>query len=158
MATYLPEGHSMSLLSHPEEELVLCSPMSGRITFNKTPLAGAKIERVIKWKDGVGQTDTTITDQHGNFMLPVIKEKAKLPKLSQFVVLQEMRVFRNGESHVFWTMSQMGKEARRLYGELGGKPVNFRCELTRDSTTLRLEDAFLITQCEWDSIEKIKGE
>ena len=88
----------------------------------------------------------------------IIKEKTKLPKLSQFVVLQEMRVFHNDESHLFWTISQMGKAARRLYGELGGKPINLRCELTHDSRPLRLEDAYLITLCEWDHIEEVKGE
>jgi len=144
----------MSFLYHPEEEIVICSPMEGRITFNGAPAAGARIERLLKWKDDTGQTDTTITDENGYFRLPIIKEKAKLPKLAQFVVLQKIHIFHNKE-YLIWTMGKMSKD---LYGELDGKPINFRCELTDESRPLSLENASLVTVCQWDGIEQVKGD
>ncbi len=39
------------------------------------------------------------------------------------------------------------------FGELGGKPINFRCELSDEPETVDLEDALLMTSCQWDSID-----
>jgi len=52
-----------------------------------------------------------------------------------------------------WVMGKMGKN---LYSELGGKPVNFRCELTDELIRVESDDGLLGTPCKWDSIEKIK--
>lgn len=155
LVAYSLEGVSMSLLSHPEEEVVVSSPMEGKITFNNAPAAGAKIERLLKWKDDVGETDTTITDENGNFSLPIIKDKVTLSKISTFVMAQEIRVFYDGKEYLIWTM---GKRSKKKYGELGGKPTNFRCELTDEDRPMRLERALLVTTCKWEMIEPPKGE
>ena len=141
----------MSFLYHPEEEIVICSPMEGRITFNGAPAAGAKLERFVKWKDEDGQTDTTFTDGNGYFRFPIIKEKAKLPKLSQFVIGQEIHVYFNGDKYPVWAKA---KREKGLYGELDGSPVNFRCDLTDELAPVDAGKGMLLTSCKWDSIEK----
>jgi len=155
LITYSVEGFCMSLLNKPEEEVVLCSPMEGTITLNKKPAIGAKIERLIKWKDNTGENDITLTDDHGKFKLPLKKEKATLSKISQFVVAQEIRVYYQDEEYLIWTM---GKMSKKLYGELNGKPLNFHCELTDEDESLRFENSLLVTKCKWDSIEPQTGE
>lgn len=141
----------MSLLYHPETDVVICSPMEGRITFKGVPITGAKIERFLKWKDDKGQKDSVVTDEHGKFKLSLVKESAKLPKLSQFVAHQEISVIYNGEKYVIWVMGKMGKS---LYSELGGKPVNLHCELTDDLVRVETDDGLLGTVCKWSDIEK----
>jgi len=144
----------MSFLSKPEEEVVFSSPMEGKITFGNKPVSGAKIERLIKWKDKTGKTDTTTTDENGNFSLPVIKNIVKLPKISQFVVTEEIYVIYNNKKHLIWSLSKMSK---KIYDELGGKPKNLRCELTDEDESFMFDNAMLVTICKWESIEPQKG-
>ena len=149
--TFLAEASSMSLLSKPEEKVVLFSPMKGVITYKNKAASGAKIERHISWKDQTGETDTTVTNDNGEFDLSLLVETAKLSKISQFVVSQELSVHYHGEKFIIWTM---GKSSKDIYGELGGKPVNLTCELTDEELPHRFDDALLMTVCKWDSIEK----
>lgn len=151
--TFSAEATSMSLLSKPEEKVVLFSPMKGLITFKNKPASGAKIERHISWKDQTGETDTTVTNDNGEFDLSLLEETVKLSKISQFVVSQEISVYYHGEKFLIWTM---GKSSKDIYGELGGKPVNLTCELTDEETPHRFDDALLMTVCKWDSIENNK--
>lgn len=152
LTAYSLEGSTMSFLTKPEEEVVLCSPMEGIITFKGEPAAGAKIDRWITWKDEIGETDTVYTDNEGRFNLPIKKETVKLNKLTQFVVHHEINVIYLKEHYQIWVMGKFGKH---IYAELNGKPINFRCELTDE--VVRVEtDGLLGTSCVWDSIEKYK--
>lgn len=138
-----------------EEEVVICSPMEGQITMNGKPLANAKIERFLKWKDEIGEKDYFFTDEEGFFKLPMRKDIVTLSIISTFVMSHEIRVFSNNEEYLIWTM---GKGSTVKFGELGGRPVNFKCELTDDLVRVEVEDGLLGTSCKWDSIEKINGE
>lgn len=150
LVAYSLEGISMSLLNHPEEEVVVSSPMEGKITFNHAPAVGAKIERWLKWKDDVGETDTTITDENGNFSFPIIKDKVILSKISTFVMAQEIRVYFNGNEYPIWAKAKWDKG---MYGELNGVPVNFRCELTDAFIAVEAGEGMLGTSCKWDKIK-----
>lgn len=153
--TVIPiKGYAMSLLLHPEQEIVISSPMEGTITYQGKAAAGARIERILKWKDETGQSDATIADEKGYFTLPVVVESAKLPKLSQFVAHQEIVVSYEGKDFTIWVMGKLGKT---LYSELGGKPKNLRCELTDDLVRVESEDGLLGTVCKWDSVEEQGG-
>ena len=141
----------MSLFMRDEEEVVLCSPMEGVITVEGKPVSNAKIERNIKWQDDVGETDTYYTDKNGSFSLPIKQTTVRLNKITQFVMSQEITVFYNNSKYMIWTL---GKGSKLLYGELNGKPENFRCELTNDPIRVEVEDGLLGTSCVWDSIIK----
>ena len=144
-------GIAMSLFTHPEEDIVLFSEMKGHITFNGKPAENATIERWIKWKDEEGETDTFTTDDRGAFYLPTVKVKARLPKLGEFVVHQEVRVFYQGKEFLIWGM---GKMSKKLHGELGGRPINFHCELSNEAIRVEVENGLLGTSCKWDLIEQ----
>lgn len=146
------EGVSMSLFTKPEEEVILFSEMEGHITFHGQPVKNAKIERRVNWKDEVGDKDFFNTDDNGYFHLPEIRQSLKLNKISQFVVGQEVKVIYDGEEHFIWVM---GKMSKHKYGELEGKPINFRCELTDEEIPIRFENTYLLTTCKWDKIEKL---
>lgn len=155
LTAYSFEGSTMSFLNKPEEEVVLCSPMEGVITFENTPVAGVKVERLIKWKDDIGETDSVITDKNGHFSFPIKNDTVKLGKLSQFVISQDITVYYQENEFNIWSI---GKSSKVEFGELGGKPVNFRCELTDEEVPHRLDNALLLTKCKWDSIEKLLTE
>lgn len=150
LTTYSLAGSSMSLFSKSEEEVILCSPIEGIITFKGKPVANIKIDRWLKWKDETGEIDSTYTDDKGQFSLPVKKEIVKGNALSQFVVAQEIRASHNEVEYPIWAKA---KRAKEMFGELDGKPVNFRCELTDELVRVDAGRGTLMTSCKWDSIK-----
>ncbi|MCP3675194.1 MAG: DUF4198 domain-containing protein [Gammaproteobacteria bacterium] len=135
-------------------DVVLFSPMEGIITYKGQPAANAKIARTIIWKGDEGETDTFYTNEDGEFKLPIKETKVRIPLLGEFVLTQELIVFYEGEEFAIWVK---GKQELGEYGELGGKPVNFRCELTDEDVYLEGFNGLFTTSCKWDHIEK-KGD
>jgi hypothetical protein len=149
ISIYSMEGLAMSLFSRTD--VVLFSPMEGKMTFEGKPAANAKIVRTIIWKGDEGETDVFYTAEDGTFKLPIKRAKVRIPLLAEFVLTQEVSVFYNDQEFSIWVRS---KSDLGEYGELGGKPKNFRCELT--DKRVRLEEFWGLfgTSCKWDSIEK----
>ena len=143
-------GGTASMFFRDPEQVVIASPLSGHITYNGTPAAGATVTRHLVWKDEAGEDETTVTDETGYFELPVKTDVVKISKISQFVMSQKIYVDYQGREYLVWAM---GKGSKEMYGELGGEPVNLSCELTADDTPMRLEDALLVTKCRWDSLK-----
>ncbi len=135
-------------------EVVLFSPMEGKITFEGKPAANAKIVRTIIWKGDAGETDTFFTSDHGEFKLPIKKTRARIPLLAEFVLTQEVSVFYDQKEFPIWVKM---KQDLGEYGELGGAPKNLRCELTDELVRLENFNGMFGTSCKWDSIEK-RGE
>ena len=140
----------MSLFMRDEEEVVLCSPMEGVITLEGKPVSNAKIKRNIKWQDDEGETDTYYTDENGYFSLPIKQTTVRLNKITQFVMGQEITVFYENNEYVIWGGAKGGKE---VYAELGGRPINMKCELTSEGESIRSDNTLLFTLCKWDAIE-----
>jgi hypothetical protein len=150
--SFSTKGAAMSLLFGTE--VVLFSPMEGKLTFEGKPAAHAKITRTIIWKGGEGETDTFYATENGEFTLPIKKTRTRIPLLAEFVLTQELNVFYEGKEFFVWFKA---KQDLSEYGELGGKPHNFRCELTDNRVGLEDFNGLFSTSCKWDSIEK-RGE
>lgn len=146
---YSMEGGSMSSLFGTE--VVLFSPMEGKMTYEGKPAANAKITRLIIWKGDEGETDTFYTDENGGFKLPVKKGKVRIPVLGEFRIAQEIYVFYKDEKIPIWAKSKIDLNE---YGELGGKPINLRCELTDELVLLDNFNGLFGTSCKWDTLEK----
>ena len=142
----------MSLFQSNKEEVVLCSSLEGKLTLNGEPASGAKIIRWFKWKDEKGESETYSADEQGVFSLPTIRGELKRSVFAQFVVTQKITVQYQTHDYDIWVI---GKDSEIEYGELGGKPVNFRCELSDEPEPIEVEDALLMTSCKWDSIKKL---
>lgn len=150
LLSFSSKGEAMSLLPSAQE-VVLSSPLEGVLTFKGKPIPGVKIERKLSWFDqSESVEDFVITNSHGHFTLPLIKKTLKLSNLTQFVVSQEINVLYNGEKILIW---YMGKGSKVEYGELGGKPVNMKCELSSKEIVTRDYKNPLMTRCSWDSLE-----
>ena len=139
------------MFSKAEEEVVIFSPMQGQITLNGKPVSNARIERYLKWKDEEGERDYFETDGDGFFQLSIRKDIVTLSAFSTFVMSQEIRVYVDDNEYLIWTM---GKGSTVKFGELGGRPVNFRCELNDKPVRVEVTDGLLGTSCKWDSIDK----
>ncbi|MBI1424436.1 MAG: hypothetical protein GC149_13410 [Gammaproteobacteria bacterium] len=145
----------MNPLSHPPEEVVLASEMEGHITLQNRPAAGAKVVRKLSWNEGEKKIDSTSVDSEGKFLLPAKKDVVEIGKFTQFVVSQEISVVYDGKETDIWIM---GKRSKTAYGELDGRPENFRCELSDPDKPMRLDSGLLLTKCKWDAITKMQGD
>jgi|SRR5690625_89163 len=148
------EGIAMSIFSRPTEELVICSEMRGKLTFQGQPAAGAKIVRWSAWKDHEGESETFYADEHGNFLLPEKREvvkKGPLDFLAQFVGKQLVTVTYRGAEYEIWYSSKLSPEKNSEYG---GVPTNFRCELTDEPEHKPLDGLLLSVACKWDVINQ----
>lgn len=88
----------------------LCPAVSGRITDNGNPLAGATIKRELVYADNKVRRDTTVTDADGRFSLPERNIRSNLPgnmfaydRTSQFIALNHM-----GTEFILWSTIQQG--------------------------------------------------
>lgn len=133
------------------EEVVLFSPMEGKITFHGREAAQAKITRVVKWKDEVGDSEIFYANENGEFVLPLKKTRVRIHPLAEFVISQSIYVNFEGKDVQVWGRSKRGIE---LYDELGGAPQNFRCELTDEVEYIDVDDGLFGTLCKWDLISK----
>ncbi len=131
-------------------EVVLFSPMEGVITYEGKPAANAKITRLIIWKGDEGETDTFYTSDNGEFKLPVKKAKVRIPAFAEFVLTQEINVLYGEQEFFIWFRQ---KQDIKEFGEFGGKPHNFSCELTDKRVGLEDYIGLFSTSCKWDSIE-----
>ena len=132
-------------------EVVLFSPMQGKLTYKGKPAANAKIIRHIIWKDDTGEKETFYANEQGEFNLPIKREKVKIPALGEFVITQEIVVHYENQQFDIWGIS---KSDLGEYGELGGKLENFRCELTNELRFPEISNGLFGTSCEWDAIVK----
>ncbi len=148
---YSMTGASASMFQKPQQEVVLFSPMEGVITLNGLPAKGAIIERFLKWKDDIGETDRFTTDKNGHFKLPIKKDIVTLNAITTFVVEQKISVTHEDHEYIVWVM---GKDSKKEFGELGGEAINLKCDLADDDKPMRLDNALLLTKCKWDSIKK----
>lgn len=140
----------MSLFSKTEQEVVFSSSLAGKITYQGEPASGAKLTRVCKWGDTVVASDSALVDGDGGFMLPTVKKTIELSSISQFVSVCDISVEYNSDSTTIWSIS---KDTKTENSELGGVPVNFRCELSDEEDAMNLDNALLLTRCKWDGVK-----
>lgn len=132
------------------KEVVLFSPLEGRFTFGGQPAHNAEIVRVVKWKDDTGETEAYSADQQGHFSLPLKKTKVRTSPFSELVITQSVFVRYAGKEIQIWGRTKRGAE---LYGELGGKPINLRCELADEVEHLQMQEGLFGTLCKWDGLD-----
>lgn len=146
--TFVASGVAMtSLIRGEKTEIVVFSPMEGRLLFEGRPVSDAELELWVKWKDKKGETYHFRTDESGLFSIPRITDTYRDSPLAQLVITQEITVEYRGESYLIWTLS---KGSGKLNVEFGGEPKNLVCELTEDLRPIRTDDALLGARCTWE--------
>ncbi len=136
-----------SLIRGERTEIVVFSPMAGRLLFEGRPVSGAELKLWVKWKDKKGETYHYKADDSGFFSIPQINDTYRDSPLAQLVITQEITVEYRGESYLIWTLSKGNGE---LNAEYGGEPKNLVCELTEELRAIRTDDALLGARCTWE--------
>jgi hypothetical protein len=109
---------------------VLFSEVRGVVLNAGTPVAGAVVEREYDWRWNNSQGhDRAVTGADGAFRLPVIEGRSLLGSIlpHEPVIHQKIRVVHNGQSYDAWATIKHNYTAD---GELRGRPIRLRCELT----------------------------
>lgn len=144
----------MSFFSKGKEiEAVLFSPLEGHLTYEGEPASHANIEVWVAWKNQEGEVHQYQSDETGFFSIPAITAIYKDNPLAQLSVAQTVTVKIKGKEFLIWTA---GKSSSHLFGELGGKPIDLTCELTRKEMDTHLEHSLLETKCIWKEFAPIK--
>jgi hypothetical protein len=148
---YTYQGAAMSLFfgKKSKVDVVLFSPLEGKLTFRGEPLSNTKIKLHISWKDKEGESFYYSTDTNGFFSIPKIKSEYEESPLAQLVIRQELTVEHDNNFYEVWTMSKMESAE---FTELGGKPVGLVCEVTDDLTTVRGIRSLGGVACTWESL------
>jgi len=132
-------------------EAVLFSPLEGVITFEGRPASGAKIKRKVAWKDKEGEIDYFTTDEKGHFSIPIKTAEYRDSPYAQISIRQKLTVEFKGKEYMIW---RAGKSTTHLYGELGGRPVNLVCELTKEKLDFHPGFSLLKTLCVWNELDQ----
>lgn len=122
----LTQGQAMAF----SKTLYLFSAVEGTVLLDGKPVAGVEVEQRYhwRWKDKRG-TEKTTTDTSGRFQFSTITGKSMTAGLlpHEPVIVQNI-VFRyQGKEYEGWYQSKRNYED---LGELGGKPLRLKCELT----------------------------
>ncbi|MGH1485611.1 MAG: DUF6795 domain-containing protein [Cellvibrionaceae bacterium] len=148
MPLYAIGGEFMGMLK--KELAYPFSGFSGQLLFNGEPAANAKITRVYELESKKElQKDEVVADQQGRFSFDAITVQYRTPVLGAFEFLshQDVIVEYKGEEYQIWGGGKFNKDE---YAEFGGKPNNFRCELTEDIRRVEIEKGVYGTNCHWD--------
>lgn len=142
------EVNSMSLIKG--EKACIASAFEGRVTYEGKPASGARIVRKFSWKDEKGETEETIADKDGRFSFPSHWGVFRRMLPVEVYAFQDIFVYHNGREYQVWGTA---KREKNEYDEFGGKPKNFRCELTDELRRVDIEHGFVGTNCHWDYFE-----
>jgi len=132
-------------------EAVLFSPLEGVITFEGQPASGAQIAVNIAWKDKIGETENFTADEKGHFSIPIKTVQYHDSAFAQISIGQNIVVEFKGKEYLIW---ETGKSSMHLYGELGGRPVNLMCELTKEKMDSHLGFSLVGTLCVWSELDQ----
>ena len=132
------------------ERVCIASGFEGRLTFEGKPASGARVVRKFNWKDEKGETEETIADEDGRFSFPTHWDVLRRLLPVQFVAYQDIFAYYNEQEFRIWRIGKLDKEE---FSEFGGKPDNFRCELTDKLRRVDLKRGFVGTNCYWETAE-----
>lgn len=121
------------------------SEVQGVLLVNGKPAAGAIVKRQVEYQDK--ESDQTVTDAAGRFSLPALYQGSATRLLpAEFVAAQSLIVEYQGQEYKIWSNTKRKPEEN---AELGGQPLNLRCELTAELQLHREFGSILRTNCSW---------
>jgi len=131
-------------------KLCLFSAISGVITLDGKPVAGALIKRTVDKAHTHGEvTDETTTDVNGYFEMPSVWDRSLIGKVlpMEFAVPQEVFVYVDGQEYKIWSGVKRRKEE---FSESSGQPLVVRCELKSEKRIVNVGGGFVSSMCEWN--------
>lgn len=131
------------------EKLYLMSEISGTITLNGEPAAGAKLKRIVSKAYSRSElTDEAVADANGYFSMPAVTQRKFVQKLLplEFVVPSLIFVTYQGQEYKIWSSTKRDPENNT---ENRGKPLVVQCELVSEIQRFRVDGAPFTVLCDW---------
>lgn len=132
-------------------DVVLFSPMQGKLTYQGKPAANAKIVRHLIWKDQAGTKDIFYADENGYFSIPEKIENIKIPAFGEFRIVQQLDVHYENQEFMIWVK---GSEHIDKFGGLKGPLENLSCEITSEIEKDYDFPGLFGTSCKWNNFSK----
>lgn len=121
------------------------SEVSGVLLFNGEPAAGAIVKRQVEHQGQ--ESDQATADEAGRFSLPALYQRSVSRLLpAEFVAAQSLVVEYQDQEYRIWSNTKRKPEEN---AELGGQPLNLRCEITAELQLHREFGSILRTNCTW---------
>src|SRR5690554_5318231 len=131
------------------KKLYLMSEISGTITLNGEPAAGAKLKRIVSKAYSRSElTDEAVTDANGYFTMPAVTQRKFVQKIfpMEFMVPSVIFVTYQGQEYKVWSSTKREPEKNT---ENRGKPLVVQCELSADERVFGVNSSPFITICDW---------
>lgn len=110
---------------------IMFSEVFGQVTLNGAPVKDAIIERYYRWAwDDKKESDNTTTNEKGIFNLPAQEKNAFISSLipHEPSIFQQITIKHQGKEYVAWHYTKHNYDKN---GELGGRPIRLKCELSK---------------------------
>lgn len=122
----LIQGHAMAF----SKSYYLFSEVKGAVFLNGKPVKGAEVEQEYNWHwKKEKKSSVTKTDEQGNFHFPTVTGKSMTAGLlpHEPVIVQYLRIRYEGKEYQGWFHTKHNYDD---LGELKGRPIRLKCELT----------------------------
>tara|TARA_R110002096_G_scaffold428118_1_gene639435 strand:+ start:179 stop:862 length:684 start_codon:yes stop_codon:yes gene_type:complete len=124
-------------------KICVFSEVKAQILLQGKPVANAIVSRVLEFQKQ--KTDQTISDSEGWFYFPAYYERSLLSLIpSELVIAQAMTVDVDNKEYKIWSNT---KRSAKENSELGGLPLNLKCELSSPLKVFREFGSILRTNC-----------
>jgi hypothetical protein len=110
---------------------ILFSAVEGQVFFKGKPVANLEIQQRVSWHGVHGEDHTTVTNHKGGYTFAAITSRKMQPlREKDIFIWQSLTTRYNDQEIVLW---QTTKYNFRQQGELGGRDIKMRHELTAES-------------------------
>lgn len=139
---------SMGSLSTLKKEVVLMSPLEGRLTYQGQALKNTAMDVVIVLPGGDEKSFQYKTDEDGFFKIPALYDRMYIGPMTEFAVSQFIDVDFNGAKTTIWSA---GKRDPGLYAERNPprKAVGVTCDLSGETKRYKEGAGYIKTKCHW---------
>ena len=153
---------SMSSPVGKNEPFVIMSPFEATITKGGKPVANTQVKLNYSWNSGSAEEQEGFdilftTDANGFVSVPAIEKQIFVSQIQTTTSNYVISVLHNDGAV---EIHDVAKSDSAMYGELGVKVEEYKCELTdpfvgiRD--TRREKYSLIATRCTWDGFENLK--
>ncbi|WP_019602288.1 DUF6795 domain-containing protein [Teredinibacter turnerae] len=147
----LRESYAMSTNKFATD--CLFSSISGVITHNGVPVAGATLKRSASKAHTSGEiVDEATTDVKGYFSMPALYERNVIARVlpMEFAISQKIVLTYNGNEYDMWTGV---KRKREENAEANGEPLIVQCDLTNERKLKQVNGNPIFSICTWGAEE-----
>lgn len=135
------------------EKFVISSPLNGILVREGEALPNTKIIRRLTWSgNDEGIVDEFITDDNGNFNIPVHEELLTIGKLTEFVGTVTLYIKSIDDENFFYHST---KRSAEIYSDTKEPLQELVCDMAHDEALVDISRVGIFSRCKWKGMPKI---